>query len=1091
MTVTAGQSGAGGLSRHLQGSPCPVCGGHAGLPHGKGIRCAGFTLAFVTYCTREQFAGRLPLDLGTDPPTYRHRLFGRCDCGVEHGGDAPLPAAPRVVQQDPHPVLPVATRSAIYERALDLLTLRPEALGDLTRRGLSPTRAHDMGYRSIPRRGREHRAFLAALVDEFGEPLLRQCPGFADKNRRLTFWTASSDRDGYVVTYRDEVGRVTGLQMKVIGGRYLTATGTRLEAVYHVSGVSTGADIYLTEGATKADVAHTLGGVAVFAVAGQSLKPSHIDAIKRLSPRRVIVALDEEDNTGTDRARERWLRLLAEAGLSAYRAVWEGSDVGGPKGLDDLFHSGGRPRVRAVHLPSPEFGNRRRPYAVEQPGLVDRGSSLQEARGQTARAIDRFVEDAWKNAGKSQLVASSPGAGKSTALAHAIQRHRTAARVLVGTKALAAELAEEHGYILIAGRGPDNCERPDVVRTLGEAGHDVERLACGTRDEPRCPARSTCGYWAQFQQPGPRVAATEQLFNPHFLAGGSVIALDDAELLRSLVSRCSVPASVITNSIQQLERRHREPVRRVLRLLAHAVTDAPERPLIGPATWDHLAKTAARYSCDLGALLRALPKEGTLPEPDADVDGYISVATVDGTPPATLLLLLDALRTELTAFESADDFNSSLRLSSSGIDVWTLREPVPDRHGVPIAPHMALLVMDATPVEPLVRHVMRDHQRLPDVQARIRLPENVTVAQYASTSNGHAVLADEAKLRSVLDEVIDERARHPVGTPAEEAVVVFKRHRKAMTAAGFTPEQVLSYGSLRGTNALTGVRRLHIVGRPMPPGDDLVFLAQAIHHDEAPVSGRLTLASRTYGGQRAAIDVIDFDDLRVSALLRATRDDELTQVIHRARLLTLQPQLEFGGGDQREHVRVVLHTNHVIPGLRIDELHVAGGCADVNQQREQDAGRRIASAVASLIAAGEPLTVSAVARAAGAQRRTVSKALGKGLQTLSSSGARITTTDPTKEVGTPVHTLRRDLYKGVHTLPQSIEPPPESHSSAVDGGTATPLRVGYAPCRGGCGQQVPLGQKCSDCAARAVEEWRLTRRRKPAVAGKYRPGSSA
>ena len=133
-----------------------------------------------------------------------------------------------------------------------------------------------------------------------------------------------------------------------------------------------------------------------------------------------------------------------------------------------------------------------------------------------------------------------------------------------------------------------------------------------------------------------------------------------------------------------------------------------------------------------------------------------------------------------------------------------------------------------------------------------------------------------------------------------------------------------------------------------------------------------------------------------------------------------------------------------------------------------------------------------MARAAGAQRRTVTKALGNGLKTLSGE-ARITTTNPTKEVGTPVQTVREDLSKGVHTLPQSIAPPPESHSSGPDGGAATPLREGYALCRNGCGRQVPVGQKCSDCAARAVEEWVLTtkRRRKPAAAGEHHRERSA
>ena len=1064
----------GSLCRHLPGFPCPVCGGHASLPQGRGIRCAGFTLEFVTYCTREQFAGRLPLDLGTDPPTYKHRLFGRCDCGIEHGGTPPLGTL-HAVEPDPRPLLAVAAQGLIYERALDLLSLRPEALGDLSRRGLTPTLMHELGYRSVPRRGREHQAFLATLLDEFGEATLRECPGFTDKNGRLTFWTASADRDGYAVPYRDEVGRVTGLQMKVLGGRDLTATGTRLDGVYHVAGGSSGADLYLTESATKANVAHALGGIAVFAVAGQSLKPTHIDAIKRLSPRHVIVALDEEHNARTDQARERWLRLLADAGLPAYRAIWEGADVGGPKGIDDLFHAGGRVRIRAVHFPPSELGSRRRPYAVDQAGVVDSGVSLQQARGQTTRAIDRFVGDARANAGKSQLVASSPGAGKSTALADAVHEHRSAARVLVGTKQLAAELATEHQYVLISGRNQDNCERHEVARRLGEAGHDVERLACGQRDEPRCPARATCGYWAQFQQSGPRVAATEQLFNPHFLAGGTVLALDDAELLRSLVNRCLVSADVIARALEQLEHRRRAPVRRVLLLLQHAVTDAPEQALIGPAVWDHLAKAAARYSLDLAALLRALPMKGTLPEPEAGADGYVTAATVDAVPPATILLVLNALRAELAAFESGADFNSCLRLNSRAIEVWTLREPVPDRHGVPIAPQMALLVLDATPVDALVEHVMRDHQRLPDVRAIVRLPENVTVAQYASTSNGHTVLADEGHLQAVINEVARERVKYAVGDLTEEAVVVFKQRRRRFVETGFAEAQVLSFGSLRGTNALASVRRLHVVGRPMPPGDDLVFLAQAIHHDATPISGQITVAARSYGGQRAAIDVVDFDDSRVSALLQATRDDELTQVIHRARLLTLQPQLEFERGDQREHVRVVLHTNHVIPGLRVDELHVTEGGLDVNQQRQQDAGRRINDAITTLIARGDRLTVSAVARVAGAQRGTVAKALGKGVQALKGGGAVGTPmTDTTKEVGTPVHTVREDLSKGVLTLPKSSGP---------DGSTAS-ARPGYEDCRGGCGTSVPVGQKCSDCAARAVDEWLATRRsrRRTAVA---------
>ncbi|MCK9494914.1 MAG: DUF3854 domain-containing protein, partial [Dehalococcoidia bacterium] len=517
-------------------TPCPICGGHAALPQGRGIRCAGFTLERASYCTREEFAGRLALDFSTEPATYRHWLTGPCDCGLEHGVSA-LPFVERTPLATPEPTLDGATRDAIYRRALDLLDLRAEALADLTRRGLTADRAYAFGFRSLPRRGRDHQTFISALVEEFGEPALRACPGFTDKNDRLTFWTAFPGRDGYVVAYRDEHDRITGLQAKVLGDRYLTARGTRMDDLYHVSGAACGQDLYVTEGGLKGTVAAVLGGISTFAVAGQTLRPAHVAAISALQPARVIVALDQEDNPRTDQARERWLRLLAEAGLQTHVAVWEGADLGGPKGLDDLFRAGGRPRIRRATVVPSSFGDRRLPYATDTAGHVDGGGSLAEARALTATAIDTFVGDARANAGKALLISSSAGVGKSTALARSVREHRTAARVLVGTKQLATELSAEHGYVPIEGRNEENCERSDVAHALGEAGHDVERLACGTQEEPRCPARATCGYWAQFQEPGPRVAATEQLFNPHFLTGGSVAALDDADLLRSVVER--------------------------------------------------------------------------------------------------------------------------------------------------------------------------------------------------------------------------------------------------------------------------------------------------------------------------------------------------------------------------------------------------------------------------------------------------------------------------------------------------------------------------------------------------------------------------
>ena len=381
------------LVRHRAGRSCPICGGHAGLAHGRGIRCAGFTLGVVSYCTREERSGRAELDITTESPAYKHLLIGRCPCGIEH--DAGLEPRNPVAGGDTRPSLPIEARHEIYSATIELLSLRDEAKVDLTRRRLLDEDIDAVGYRSIPRKGSPAGGVLRRLVDRFGETTLRQCPGFADKNGRTNFWTAAGDRDGYIVPYRDEHGRITGIQLKLLGGRYETARGTRTADVYHVAGDPTpGGDLYVTEGGTKAEVAHRLGLGAVIGLPGQSLAEAQVGLLARLSPGRVIVALDQEANANTDQARERWLKALAEAGLATYMAVWEGADLGGPKGIDDLLAAGGKPRIRAVTRVPAEFGERRQVRQTADRAVVPDGLSLASARRVVEDAVCGFIQAA-------------------------------------------------------------------------------------------------------------------------------------------------------------------------------------------------------------------------------------------------------------------------------------------------------------------------------------------------------------------------------------------------------------------------------------------------------------------------------------------------------------------------------------------------------------------------------------------------------------------------------------------------------------------------------------------------------------------------
>ncbi len=758
------------------------------------------------------------------------------------------------------------------------------------------------------------------------------------------------------------------------------------------------------------------------------------------------------------------------------------------KGLDDLLLIGGQPRLRRFHHVPAEVRRHRPIHALPAPGRVAGGGTLATVRSHVAQAIDAFVGT--DSRGRALLIAAAPGAGKSTATASAIRKHQAEARIVVGTRALARELADAHRYHLIVGRNHSNCERFDVVKALGEAAHRVEALACGTPASPRCPFLSQCRYFAQFAHSGPRVGASEQLFNRAFLQGGDLVVVDDADLPRSLIERWTVTGAVLERAAGQLAARGEPSALAILPIIQHAMVDAPPDLVTGAHGWDRLAASAARYGQDLAALVSALPERNIMPEPGEDDDGCVSVASVERVPPATLGLLFATLRRELAAFETGEDFNSLLALGRFGIAVARLREHAVDRQGRVIVEGSGLLVLDATPLHSLVDHLTARHERLPDVDGEIALPPNVTVVQYASSTNSHSVLPQEGRVARVVAEVQEERRRLPASDPTHEALITYKAAVPRFADAGFAPEQLRSFGAVRGTNAVEDVRRLHLVGRPMPPTPDTHYLAQVIHHGEPYVSPELVVVPREFGGQPCAVNVVDYADPRMAALLSAHRENEMIQVIHRARPFALDPQRRLGGDGPRESVTLVIHTSHPIPGLRIDRLVVTDQPGrDVNADRSQDAASRVNAALRRLKARGVPVTIEAVAREAGASWRTVQKRLGTSLHTpvetgtsaSAETGAGTTLHTPVgvdpetvaggqavrtgaAAPGTTLHTPVIDPLNRVQSCPQIPQPP----------GPAS--RAHWVPCQGGCPALVPPGQKCFECAAAAVTLWKRSQK---------------
>ncbi len=73
--------------RFTREHPCPVCNGCPDDPRGAGIRCAGYIQGDWIYCTRAESGRGCRHHPTTTPPTWSHRLRGRCHCGDEHNPD--------------------------------------------------------------------------------------------------------------------------------------------------------------------------------------------------------------------------------------------------------------------------------------------------------------------------------------------------------------------------------------------------------------------------------------------------------------------------------------------------------------------------------------------------------------------------------------------------------------------------------------------------------------------------------------------------------------------------------------------------------------------------------------------------------------------------------------------------------------------------------------------------------------------------------------------------------------------------------------------------------------------------------------------
>ena len=234
----------------------------------------------------------------------------------------------------------------VYSALLKGLKLNPNHSDQLLlNRGLSDSAIERNFYASVPNRndGLKIGSILSKNID------LKGVPGFYTQSGA---WCLNTNYSGFYIPYRDEKGRIIGLQIRKDlddGQKYLWVSSSSKE-----NGCSSGSplhfvnpaiveqtnEIFITEGALKADVIGDILDVGVIAMAGvnamsaENLKENVFEAFPNLQKINLAFDMDWQAKDEVRDALLKLLRVLEKKPVSLMIATW---DINLGKGLDDVL----------------------------------------------------------------------------------------------------------------------------------------------------------------------------------------------------------------------------------------------------------------------------------------------------------------------------------------------------------------------------------------------------------------------------------------------------------------------------------------------------------------------------------------------------------------------------------------------------------------------------------------------------------------------------------------------------------------------------------------------------------------------------------
>lgn len=631
--------------------------------------------------------------------------------------------------------------------------------------------------------------------------------------------------------------------------------------------------------------------------------------------------------------------------------------------------------LKKMTMPKGDIGTERRWTPADHVDTfahpeIENSVTPDEATDQIKEEVKAKIEG-WKKGNGHLLVSAGAGVGKTTATMEAVEEYATEH----GTVKIAAFLPNHsqidekiedgtlEGFSHIYGRrwdkdedGIRNCQQAETASTLTQLGYNVSSALCTTCDHLR-ECRKT-GYISQFSGNANRAYVHAHIFTNYPESAG--VAVIDEATHKTFIQNTRIYGGHLQRAIAEGidSQAQKELIESLVMLF--------EVPNIETLTSIEFYTVLQRFYPELIDSIDQWGDGAAVQETLFDMVTNCTqskdrnVYEVEQLPPAFAGALFSVLNEDVKRMAAGQLPTGRIKLVDAGSHRYI--EIVSSRQLPSWYKKTPTILLNATANEVIARELWAIEGQLDILSPNVAMAEGNEIIQDVSTNNAKSGLWGNGDTTSGQRKRWIEKIRDHIGDhdPNDVVLVTVKPLAQYLVEA-FPAARVAWYGALEGRNDLQAGMTILC----NPPSINLAAIQDEARALWPGIDTTLTRASISYDniqneeGQYLAVEQVDAIDPRLSALIDQHRDALTIQAIGRARLV------------RNSGRRVVVMFSRPIPGHA--PTHTIYTREQKQEYKVNKTLERLIAAAGRMLEASNSFSISTLAEAAGAARKTVHK----------------------------------------------------------------------------------------------------------------------